>query len=76
MHVRARGLALQRLDEAGKTIPVELVVAEHIDNRDLDPLIENPSHPPVPDMRIARQNDEIGADVRDDEIPELDVQIR
>jgi hypothetical protein len=27
-------------------------------------------------MGIARQNDEVGADVGDDEIPELDVQIR
>jgi hypothetical protein len=52
------------------------VVAGNINDRDLDPLVKDPPQPSRADMGIARQNDEVGADVGDDEIPELDVQIR
>jgi hypothetical protein len=75
-HVRALGFPLQPIDEAREFVPIKLVVAGNINDGDLDPLVKDPPHPSRADMGIARQNDEVGADVGDDEIPELDVQIR
>jgi hypothetical protein len=59
------------IDESGELFPVKLVVAQHIQHGYLKFLVKYPLKPPVLDMNVAGQHNNVGVDNRRHEIAEL-----
>ena len=73
MDIRSFGARFELIDESRELFPVKLVVAQNIENGNLKFLIKYPLKPPILDMEVAGQHNNVGADNWRHEIAELNM---
>jgi hypothetical protein len=75
MDIRSFGIDFKLIDESRELFPVKLVVAQNIQHGNLKFLVKYPLKPPILDMDVASQHNNVGADNWRHEIAELNMQI-
>ena len=73
MDISSFGVHFKFIDESRKLFPVKLVVAQNIQHGNLKFLIKYPLKPPVLDMDVAGQYNNVGVGVWRHEIAELNM---
>lgn len=73
MDVGSFGLALRLVDEFGEAVVIKLMVSEHVNDRNLQILSDDPFKPLVLNVNIASKDDYIRTDIWDIEITEFNV---
>jgi hypothetical protein len=73
MDISSFGVHFKLIDESGELLPVKLVVAQNIQHGNLKFLIKYPLKPPILDMNVAGQYNNVGADNWRHEISELNM---
>jgi len=75
VNIRAFDVPFELIDLPRELFPVKLVVAQNVENGNLKFLVKYPLKPPVLDMDVAGQHNNVGVDNWWHEIAELNMQI-